>query len=74
MEAEVTATWEALKYCISQGMNNFHVNKNLFILKNIISKNQKIKWEFAEQIEDIHEMVAQINVKHILREARKHNN
>ncbi|KAH0651617.1 hypothetical protein KY285_031747 [Solanum tuberosum] len=73
MEAEVRAVWEALKYCISQRMSNVHMDTDSLILKNMIVKNWKIPWEFAEKMEDIHEMVTQINVnvQHIFREANQ---
>ena len=62
MEAEVTAVWDAFKYCISHKMNTIHVDTNLLILKDIFVMNWKIPWEFAKQREVIHEMVAQIIV------------
>lgn len=49
METGVRSVWEALKYCIRQRLSRVHMDTESLILKNMIVKNGKLPWEFAER-------------------------
>ncbi|KAK4714445.1 hypothetical protein R3W88_020352 [Solanum pinnatisectum] len=63
MEAEVTAAWKTLQFCVQSGLRQVKLETDSLALKNMISGSWRIPWEIVEKVEDIQEIMQQINVQ-----------
>lgn len=73
MEAEATAVWKALQYCLDNGVRQVRLETDSLALKNMIYGSWSIPWEIVEKVEDIQEKMQQLNVQvwHVFREANQ---
>ncbi|KAH0650587.1 hypothetical protein KY284_030499 [Solanum tuberosum] len=63
MEAEATAVWKALQYCLDNGVRQVRLETDSLALKNMIYGSWSIPWEIVEKVEDIQEKMQQLNVQ-----------
>ncbi|XP_049396567.1 uncharacterized protein LOC125860610 [Solanum stenotomum] len=53
MEAEVTAVWKALHFCLAKDLKQVKLETDSLALKNMINGSWRIPWEIVEKVEEI---------------------
>lgn len=71
MEAEDKAVYQALNFCINNGLTNVQLQTDSLVLKQMVTKKWKIPWDMIEIIEAIQSKVQaiQFEMMHVYREA-----
>ncbi|KAH0752083.1 hypothetical protein KY285_005231 [Solanum tuberosum] len=73
MEVEIMGVLKAMQYCETDNFQKIILETDSLTLKNMLLKQWKIPWSYAEKIESIHQSITrkQVQVKHIFQEANQ---
>ncbi|WMV10026.1 hypothetical protein MTR67_003411 [Solanum verrucosum] len=60
-----------MQHCKRKSFEKIILETDSLTIKNILTRQWKILWEYAEKIEEIQKIITrkQVNIKHIFREA-----